>query len=104
MRTMNKATGLGIVAVLASAAVASCAGMGQEAPVGSGFHEVEIDGWHLRVLGIAQDGGYPHLGCVKEHCQAVRRGDRPGSRVACLGISDGEKTYLFDATPSTYGG
>ncbi len=57
------------------------------------------DGWSLRVLGVAQDGGLPHLGCIKEHCEAARRGERRAERVTCLGLTDGERTYLFDATP-----
>ena len=56
-------------------------------------------GWHLRVLGIAQDGGVPHLGCETGPCAAVRRGERRAEKVACLGIGDGERAFLFDATP-----
>ena len=56
-------------------------------------------GWRLVVLGIAQDGGVPHLGCEKGPCAAVRRGERRAEKVACLGVGDGERAFLFDATP-----
>ena len=56
-------------------------------------------GWRLVVLGVAQDGGLPHLGCVAPRCEAARRGTRPRERVACLGLTDGERHWLFDATP-----
>lgn len=55
--------------------------------------------WRLVVLGIAQDGGVPHMGCEKGPCAAVRRGERRAEKVACLGLTDGERAYLFDATP-----
>ena len=57
------------------------------------------NGWRLVVLGIAQDGGMPHLGCDKDPCAAARRGERRAEKVACLGITDGERAYLIDATP-----
>ena len=56
-------------------------------------------GWRIVVLGIAQDGGMPHLGCAKDPCAAVRRGERRAERVACLGITDGKRGWLLDATP-----
>jgi pyrroloquinoline quinone biosynthesis protein B len=56
-------------------------------------------GWRLVVLGIAQDGGVPHMGCDAGPCAAARRGERRAEKVACLGITDGEHAYLFDATP-----
>ncbi len=55
--------------------------------------------WRLVVLGIAQDGGVPHMGCDKGPCAAVRRGERRAEKVACLGLTDGERAYVFDATP-----
>lgn len=62
-------------------------------------HLVPNHDWRLVVLGIAQDGGVPHLGCEKGPCAAVRRGERRAEKVACLGLTDGERAYLFDATP-----
>jgi pyrroloquinoline quinone biosynthesis protein B len=52
------------------------------------------NGPRLVVLGIAQDGGIPHLGCTKPPCSDGRR-----EKVSCLGLTDGTRTYLFDATP-----
>jgi len=56
-------------------------------------------GWQLVVLGIAQDGGVPHMGCDAGPCAAARRGERRPEKVACLGITDGERAYVIDATP-----
>jgi pyrroloquinoline quinone biosynthesis protein B len=58
-------------------------------------------GWELVVLGTAQDGGMPHLGCNVPPCSDVRAGRRPAEKVSCIGLvnrSSGE-SYLFDATP-----
>lgn len=57
--------------------------------------------WELVVLGIAQDGGMPHLGCRQELCQSMRDGKRKPERVASLGLMNRAlgKAYLFDATP-----
>ncbi|HET9481838.1 MAG TPA: MBL fold metallo-hydrolase [Candidatus Polarisedimenticolia bacterium] len=56
------------------------------------------------VLGVAQDGGLPHLGCVRDCCRAARRDPARARRVASLGLSvtapDGQrKIFLIDATP-----
>ena len=58
-------------------------------------------GWTLVVLGIAQDGGMPHLGCTKPPCEDVRAGRRRAEKVSCIGLYNRELglTYLFDATP-----
>jgi pyrroloquinoline quinone biosynthesis protein B len=58
-----------------------------------------VSDWRLVVLGTAQDGGLPHPGCSCARCDAVHRGEREPARVACLGLTDGERSYLFDATP-----
>ncbi len=58
-------------------------------------------GWTLVVLGIAQDGGIPHLGCRQPICEDARAGRRPVEKVASLGLvnKDTGAAYLFDATP-----
>ena len=56
-------------------------------------------GWRVVVLGIAQDGGMPHLGCERGPCAAARRGERRAEKVTCLGITDGRRGWLLDATP-----
>lgn len=51
------------------------------------------------ILGTAQDGGYPHAGCVSSCCESARRDAARARRVACLGlVADGEG-FLVDATP-----
>ena len=53
------------------------------------------------VLGIAQDGGVPHIGCTQELCVSARRDLSRRERVACLGLVDDRagKRFLLDATP-----
>lgn len=57
-----------------------------------------------RVLGVAQDGGVPHLGCVRECCAPARRDPSRAARVASLALvvgdpSAGRKVFIIDATP-----
>jgi pyrroloquinoline quinone biosynthesis protein B len=55
----------------------------------------------VTVLGVAQDGGSPHIGCDKSCCRALW--DRPEQwrRVASLGIVDpvSSERWLVEATP-----
>jgi pyrroloquinoline quinone biosynthesis protein B len=53
------------------------------------------------VLGIAQDGGVPHIGCRQPLCVDARRDPARRQRVACLGLVDdvSGRRYLIDATP-----
>jgi pyrroloquinoline quinone biosynthesis protein B len=53
------------------------------------------------VLGIAQDGGVPHIGCRQETCERARRDPRRRERVAALGLVDERsgQRFLVDATP-----
>lgn len=53
------------------------------------------------VLGVAQDGGFPHVGCTQDACVRARREPKRRGRVACLGlVDDGEdRRFLIDATP-----
>lgn len=53
------------------------------------------------VLGVAQDGGVPHIGCRQELCVRARRDCTRRQKVASLGLFD-EATgarFLIDATP-----
>ena len=43
------------------------------------------------VLGIAQDGGVPHIGCRQELCVAARRDPARRQRVASIGLVDGRR-------------
>ena len=55
----------------------------------------------LIVLGTAQDGGVPQLGCAHRYCERARRDPVFARAVACLGLVDesAQRTYLIDATP-----
>jgi pyrroloquinoline quinone biosynthesis protein B len=53
------------------------------------------------VLGIAQDGGVPHLGCRQTLCVEARQDPTKRRLVASLGLIDSAagKRFLVDATP-----
>ncbi len=53
------------------------------------------------VLGIAQDGGVPHLGCRQKLCVEARRDPSKRRHVASLGLIDrtSGRRFLIDATP-----
>ena len=57
--------------------------------------------FHCYVLGRAQDGGMPHLGCEKPCCVNARATNRE-EYPACLGIHDTEtnQLLLIEATPA----
>ena len=55
----------------------------------------------VTVLGVAQDGGSPHIGCTKSCCRALWDHPERWRRVVSLGIVDpdsGER-WLVEATP-----
>ncbi|HEX5134376.1 MAG TPA: MBL fold metallo-hydrolase [Thermoanaerobaculia bacterium] len=53
------------------------------------------------VLGVAQDGGVPHLGCRQAFCMEARRDPSKRRLVASLGLIDpaAGKRFVIDATP-----
>jgi pyrroloquinoline quinone biosynthesis protein B len=55
----------------------------------------------ITVLGIAQDGGYPQVGCTAEHCLRHWRGEEKKRQVVSLGLTDqaSGQNWLFEATP-----
>ncbi len=57
---------------------------------------------YLVVLGIAQDGGYPHADCRQKCCRLVVNGYQPARSPVCLGLVDERagKVFLFEATPA----
>ena len=71
------------------------------APAASRTAQEPASGWTLTVLGIAQDGGVPHLGCQRHSCAAARAGLRPAEKVSSLGLAhrSSGRAFLFDATP-----
>ena len=57
--------------------------------------------YYIRVLGTAQDGGYPHLGCKGQCCKLAWKNinlHRMPSSIALVDKSE-NKFWLFDATP-----
>lgn len=63
--------------------------------ISSGQNDIE-----LVVLGIAQDGGSPHINCYKECCSSLREKGLKNQVVSLgLQIHSKKKTYMFDATP-----
>jgi pyrroloquinoline quinone biosynthesis protein B len=56
---------------------------------------------YMIVLGVAQDGGYPHLACSKDCCTAAWKDPGLKRMVVSLALVDpvSEKWYLFEATP-----
>lgn len=57
---------------------------------------------YITILGTAQDGGYPHIGCRNECCKSFYEGRSKHQKVVCLGLIDKEvkKKFLFEATPN----
>jgi pyrroloquinoline quinone biosynthesis protein B len=62
---------------------------------------VTASDWKLIVLGVAQDGGIPHLQCTRDVCAQVRAGKRHPEKVASIGVVNSRtgQTVLFEATP-----
>ena len=56
---------------------------------------------YITILGTAQDGGFPHIGCQKKCCNDYYKGILPKQKVVSLGLIDKESSlkYLFEATP-----
>ena len=88
----------GTRAAVAAAVVAAFLTAGQDV---SPTAQDTGSGWALTVLGIAQDGGIPHLGCRRHLCADARAGRRPAEKVSSLGLvhRPSGRAYLFDATP-----
>lgn len=59
---------------------------------------------YITVLGIAQDGGYPHIGCQKQCCTDFYIGKEQGKNVVSLGLIDfkHQQKWLFEATPNMH--
>lgn len=56
---------------------------------------------YILVLGVAQDGGYPHMGCHKQCCTRAWNNDSLKRWVVSLALVDPatHKWWLFEATP-----
>ncbi len=89
----------GVPKVLVPAAIALAAILSLMPGVGAKAQETA--NWELLVLGIAQDGGIPQLGCERPICQDIRAGKRQPEKVSSLGLINRRTgaAYVFDATP-----
>lgn len=56
---------------------------------------------YIIVLGTAQDGGYPHIGCKKQCCETVWNRTNKKINVVSLALVDPatKQWWLFEATP-----
>jgi pyrroloquinoline quinone biosynthesis protein B len=56
---------------------------------------------YLVILGVAQDGGFPHAGCTKPCCQSAWSEPNLVRFVSCVGVVDpiSRQRWIFDATP-----
>jgi pyrroloquinoline quinone biosynthesis protein B len=56
---------------------------------------------YITVLGIAQDAGYPHIGCQKTCCAHFYNGHYKKQKVVSLGLVDtkNKQKWLFEASP-----
>ncbi|QNN40619.1 MBL fold metallo-hydrolase [Pedobacter roseus] len=55
----------------------------------------------ILVLGVAQDGGYPHIGCQRNCCKMAWKDEKLRRNVVSLALVDPKtkKWWLFEATP-----
>lgn len=76
--------------------VTACRTKETSAPVGKNLPEKFIV-----VLGIAQDAGYPQIGCMKECCNAYWAGKEKKKFITSLALVDRKagQYWLFEATP-----
>ncbi|MDF1697783.1 MAG: MBL fold metallo-hydrolase [Saprospiraceae bacterium] len=63
--------------------------------------DTTLSGVQLVVLGTVQDGGAPHIGCVKSCCAKRWLQANDSLKVVSLGVIDYEQdeVYVFEATP-----
>ena len=59
---------------------------------------------YITILGIAQDGGFPHIGCQKICCANFYNGKSARKSVVSLGLVDleNQQKWLFEATPDLH--
>ena len=57
--------------------------------------------YDLIILGVAQDGGFPHLGCQRSCCKTAWEEDSLQANVVSLALVDhkSKQWWLFEATP-----
>ena len=78
--------------------LAGCAGTASHRPPAASEEGTRFD---VYVLGRAQDGGLPHVGCEKSCCTDARRSGRRETP-SCLGIHDREtdRLVVIEVTPA----
>lgn len=83
--------------VLVGLALTGCAGVASNTSAQAKPETIP----YILVLGTAQDGGLPHIGCTGPHCSAARADTRRRRFVASLLVADPRtgKRWLIDATP-----
>lgn len=56
----------------------------------------------IQILGTAQDGGYPQVGCNCPNCKAAKDNPKLIRLPSCLGVIDtiSNKSFIIDATPA----
>ena len=54
---------------------------------------------HAHVLGIAQDGGHPHIGCWRDCCAPGWANPALRHHAACIALVSTQGRWLLDATP-----
>jgi pyrroloquinoline quinone biosynthesis protein B len=59
---------------------------------------------YLTILGVAQDGGFPHIGCQKTCCTTIYARKSERKSVVSLGLVDkqNQQKWLFEATPDMH--
>jgi len=64
-------------------------------------HIIKSSSTYLKILGVAQDAGFPQINCYKSCCKDLWNDKYLRKMVSCIGIADEENQtcYLLDATP-----
>ena len=64
-------------------------------------NEIQKPPQYITILGIAQDGGYPHIGCERDCCNNYYNGTNKKKKVVSLGLVDlqNKQKWIFEATP-----
>ncbi len=67
----------------------------------TGKNEKELPDKFFVVLGIAQDAGYPQIGCEKECCKAWWEGNESKKHITCLALVDRKTNqyWMLEASP-----
>ncbi len=62
---------------------------------------IETPNYFVKILGVAQDAGYPQIDCKKKCCNLYWSGKTEARHPTCLGIVDQKKSqsWLVEATP-----